>query len=251
MIPRIIHQIFINFKGKELKQIPEYSESHKKTIKYCEKNNIELKLWDEKELLELLSQYPEFSHLWEDFRYPIQKVDFMRYVILYHYGGIYIDLDIYPLRDMNHLFEMDYFFTRWNDSQDVYNAILGTEPKTDMYYGILHHSYESFYEKAEMDIYNSWKARFVYQTTGHQMLNRVFKRLKIPEDKKLNIVSVYNQMKRICVVPPNDQGIFMDQSASLWYDGKKIYFKGCKEKYKNRRSELKNKISGSDINENT
>ena len=220
MIPKVIHQIFINFKGKEINEIPDYWVSRHKTKTYCEKNNIELKMWGSTELLELLTEYPEFAPLWEDFRYPIQKVDFMRYLILYHYGGVYLDLDIYPIRDMNHLFEEDYFFTRWADSKDVYNAILGTEAKNEIYHNILHHSYESFYEKSDIEIYNKWKARFVFQTTGHCMLNRVFKKLKLPEDKKLAIVSVYNPVKKIAVYAPDDQGIFMDASSSIWYDGK-------------------------------
>ena len=219
MIPRTIHQIFINFKDREIHEIPDYWVDRHKTKTYCEKNNIELILWGEAELLELLKEYPEFSPLWEDFRYPIQKVDFMRYLILYHYGGVYMDLDIYPMRDMDHLFEENYFFTRWNDSKDVYNAILGTEVHNEIYLHILHHSYESFYEKSDIDIYKTWKARFVFQTTGHCMLNRVFKLLKLPEDKKMNIVSVYNPVKKISVYAPGDRGIFMDASSSIWYDG--------------------------------
>ena len=130
-----------------------------------------------------------------------------------------MDLDIYPMRDMDHLFEEDYFFTRWADSKDVYNAILGTEAENEIYYHILHHSYESFYEKCDIEIYQKWKARFIFQTTGHCMLNRVFKKLKLPEDKKIPCVSVYNGVKQISVFAPGESGIFMDASSSIWYEG--------------------------------
>ena len=46
--------------------------------------------------------YPEYYDTYKNLPINIQKVDFCRYVILYHYGGFYFDLDIeaiHPLDD--------------------------------------------------------------------------------------------------------------------------------------------------------
>ncbi|KAK1756420.1 hypothetical protein QBC47DRAFT_185877 [Echria macrotheca] len=51
--------------------------------------------------------YPELYDMWRTYRYPIQKIDALRYMILYHYGGVILDMDLQcrralgPLRRFN------------------------------------------------------------------------------------------------------------------------------------------------------
>lgn len=37
--------------------------------------------------------YPDFLGTYDGYAYPVQRVDSVKYFILRHYGGIYIDLD--------------------------------------------------------------------------------------------------------------------------------------------------------------
>jgi mannosyltransferase OCH1-like enzyme len=41
----------------------------------------------------IATHYPWFLATFEGYTYPIQRADSIRYFVLYHYGGIYIDLD--------------------------------------------------------------------------------------------------------------------------------------------------------------
>jgi inositol phosphorylceramide mannosyltransferase catalytic subunit len=41
----------------------------------------------------LTNEYPWFVETWDHYRFPIQRADSIRYFILAHHGGIYIDLD--------------------------------------------------------------------------------------------------------------------------------------------------------------
>lgn len=41
----------------------------------------------------LQAEFPWFLNTYDNFRFPIQKEHTVRYFILRHYGGIYIDLD--------------------------------------------------------------------------------------------------------------------------------------------------------------
>tara|TARA_R110000796_G_scaffold74470_1_gene167545 strand:+ start:1767 stop:2438 length:672 start_codon:yes stop_codon:yes gene_type:complete len=222
MIPKTIHQIFIQFKGgKKLNAIPDFCWSQKKVEKWCKENQYIYKLWDESDCYDLIREdYPEYEDLWDDFRFEIQKCDFIRYLILHRYGGIYLDLDIYPIRDMTELFEKDYFFTRWTcDKQQLpYIAVMGSEANQDIFQKIAEHCKTSTYEKQKMDIYQKWTGRLVFQSTGHFMVHRVLKKNKIGLDKKLDIVSVYNPNKKIVSVPPDGKAIFMDGSVSVWYN---------------------------------
>lgn len=51
-------------------------------------------LWTNVSSRDLLAkEYPWFVKTWDNYRFPIQRADSIRYFILVHYGGIYIDLD--------------------------------------------------------------------------------------------------------------------------------------------------------------
>lgn len=51
-------------------------------------------LWTEKESREFIErEYPWFLNTYDGYRYPVQRVDTVRYFLMQHYGGIYMDLD--------------------------------------------------------------------------------------------------------------------------------------------------------------
>ena len=39
------------------------------------------------------TRYPWFLETFDGYPYPIQRADAIRYFVLHHFGGIYIDLD--------------------------------------------------------------------------------------------------------------------------------------------------------------
>jgi mannosyltransferase OCH1-like enzyme len=54
--------------------------------------------FDDDDIIEFFSKnYPELLDVYEKLPIFIQKIDFFRYVAVYHYGGIYLDLDMEPL----------------------------------------------------------------------------------------------------------------------------------------------------------
>jgi len=217
----MIHQIFINIGRGELKEIPEFNWTHEKTKIYCNNRNIEHILWSKDDIVDLLEDYPEYKQLYEDFRYDIQRIDFARLLILYHHGGLYFDLDVEPFKDkdITPIFEKDFFVARWYDSHLPYNAIIGCKKKNPLMLKCIKEVERSYYEKSKMDIYQTRKARFVFQTTGHYALHRVLKRVVEYEP----VVSVFNNSKNISNYVPNGEGLFWDGSASVWYNDE---FKG-------------------------
>lgn len=61
-------------------------------------------LWTDDESRRFVAQeYPWFLDTFNDYTYAIQRADAIRYFVLYHYGGIYIDLDIGCLRPLDPL----------------------------------------------------------------------------------------------------------------------------------------------------
>ena len=61
-------------------------------------------LWTDASAREFIAQhYSWFLDTFDGYTYPIQRADAIRYFVLYHYGGVYIDLDMGCLRRMDPL----------------------------------------------------------------------------------------------------------------------------------------------------
>lgn len=57
-------------------------------------------LWtDDKSREFIATEYPWFLETFDSYPYPIMRADSIRYFVLAHYGGIYVDMDdvIYPV----------------------------------------------------------------------------------------------------------------------------------------------------------
>ena len=217
---KTIHQIFFDIGKGKLKEIPQFYKCHIHNKNYCKKHNIQYKLWSRKQIESLLEKpkNKQYKKLYYDFDYDIQRVDFGRYLLLWNYGGIYIDLDICIMnKSITHLFQKDYFFVKSNDDKRKlpYNAVLGTKKNTELYKDILDHCEESYYQKKKKNIYKQWKGRFVFQTTGHYMLQRVLKKHKI--NNFLDIMKIHSKSGKIV---QGSKPLFEDSNASVWYSDK-------------------------------
>jgi mannosyltransferase OCH1-like enzyme len=91
LIPAIIHQ---SYKHDDISALPvawQYAHESCKNMhpKY------QIILWTDERVREFIStNYPHHLRNFDSYPYDIQRVDAARYFILYHYGGIYLDLDI-------------------------------------------------------------------------------------------------------------------------------------------------------------
>ncbi|CAM1505633.1 Fc.00g112700.m01.CDS01 [Cosmosporella sp. VM-42] len=55
----------------------------------------EFMLWTDEMAQKLVAEkFPDFKATWDGYQLPIQRVDTLRYMILYEYGGIILDMDI-------------------------------------------------------------------------------------------------------------------------------------------------------------
>jgi mannosyltransferase OCH1-like enzyme len=101
---KIIHQIWIQ--GE--KYIPNIYEEYITEIKKLH-NGWEYKLWDDRSIIDLLRTMDEkYINTYYRLDYLHQKVDFARYVILYLYGGIYIDMDAKTLKSIDDILDEKY-----------------------------------------------------------------------------------------------------------------------------------------------
>jgi mannosyltransferase OCH1-like enzyme len=100
-IPRIIHQTWKNHDIPYEWQISQDEwQRHHPDWQYI--------LWTDEDIREYMeAEHPEFMPLFNRYPHNIQRVDMMRYFILYDFGGVYCDLDQYPLQNIEEYLETD------------------------------------------------------------------------------------------------------------------------------------------------
>ena len=97
--PKIIHQIYSFWDNKTPIHIKKRMDNWKTMhpdFKYI--------LWDKKKSRDFIKRkYNWFIPIWDRYQYTIQRVDAIRYFILYEYGGIYSDIDLDPVKPLDDL----------------------------------------------------------------------------------------------------------------------------------------------------
>ncbi|KAF2484719.1 SUR1-like protein [Neohortaea acidophila] len=90
MIPKIIHQ---TYKNASIPAVWQEAQQSCLALHKAE-DGWEYKLWTDALMAEFMyKEYPWFVETFEGYTYPIERADAIRYFVLSHYGGIYIDLD--------------------------------------------------------------------------------------------------------------------------------------------------------------
>jgi len=130
-IPKIIHQIWIGNR-----QIPEKLQQYQKT--WREQNpDWEYKLWTNKEVKEYTFLSEELKSLFDQPLTIGERVDVLRYDILYRYGGIYTDCDCICLKPFDTFaYSYDFFaglfqpmFASRPTAIFLQNCLLGAKPE--------------------------------------------------------------------------------------------------------------------------
>ncbi|KAL2131043.1 hypothetical protein VTI74DRAFT_5606 [Chaetomium olivicolor] len=132
-IPKIIHNVFHNWKDPGNDALPsEYAKMRQTCIDL--NPDFEFRLWTEKTSRELIEQeYPWFLRTYLGYRYPVQRVDAIKYFIMLHYGGIYMDLDNGCRTNLSPLLRYDVWVTD-GDRGALSNNILGARPHHPFYH---------------------------------------------------------------------------------------------------------------------
>lgn len=121
---KTIHQIWFDLgNGKNIPdKYKKYQESWKmnhKDWKYV--------LWDEIMGDNLMkNHFTHYFDLYKNVKYPIMKIDILRYCILYKFGGMYVDMDYNCLNNFdNYLMENQYEIYLNEQPNETYNMIFG------------------------------------------------------------------------------------------------------------------------------
>ncbi len=105
VVPAIIHHILIG--DIDLDERPTWITARDACLQWHP--NYEYKFWNDSSAEQLIEkEYPWFLETWKSYSYPIQRADSLRYLVLYHYGGIFLDMDLHCRRSLGPLRRFDF-----------------------------------------------------------------------------------------------------------------------------------------------
>ncbi len=121
MIPKIIHQIWIG--DSEIpQQCQLYIDSWKK-----HHPEWEYRLWTDDNMIKLQNQ-----DLYDSTTNVRQKADIARYELLYHFGGIYVDIDMECFKNIEPLLDDVEFLVGTEDDFYFSNELMGCTPHHEL-----------------------------------------------------------------------------------------------------------------------
>jgi len=239
MIPKTIHQIW--FQGED--QMPEHLKMYHKS--WVDNNpDYHIKVWDEVQIKKLIDSYPdaEVRNMYHGYPHMIQKIDLAKYVILYKYGGIYIDMDVKNLQRIDQSFFEHYDLIVSKMPESILFKSLLSLGGTSMFVDIINNGIimtrmehpvilDTINEakKNNDSIYkNINKTLYVYVTTGPLCLtNAVYKnpssKVKIINQSYFEGCDVFEVENKTCQPPENALGIHLYENK--WVSSSENFIK--------------------------
>lgn len=136
MIPKIIHQMWLD---KNVSNNSSAPEKYDKFISSFNTHNPEFMMifWNMDRVKKIFDEYPEiikYKNIWYGLPNHIQKCDMARYIILYLFGGLYIDLDFMCFKNLTPLLDRKILLVREpiehsGNQTKILNGFMGSIPK--------------------------------------------------------------------------------------------------------------------------
>ncbi len=105
MIPNLLHQIW--YQGSD-NIIEPYKSCYEKTLIFLKNTKWKHIFWNKDKIDKFIKKhYNQYWDLYDEYTILVQKLDIARYLILYHYGGCYMDMDMEIIKDFRELINDD------------------------------------------------------------------------------------------------------------------------------------------------
>lgn len=180
IIPKIIHQIW----SSKQKPLPPLFKKWGMSWELLNPN-YQYICWDDNKISFFLSEYySDKKELLSKFPYDIQQWDILKYLILFVYGGIYVDFDSECVRNLTPLMDDDkplYFTSDPHYSEkSINNSFIASVPKNDFISYVIDYCFEqALYLKFDN------RVNTVLNTTGPKMLNYLYEEYPFKDQIKI------------------------------------------------------------------
>ena len=180
---KIIHQTWVD------SNIPKHYQKNSKSWLNIH-TDWEYKLWLDSDIkIFIKDKYPQYLTLYNNFKHKIQRVDFAKYLIIFEYGGLYVDMDVKCFKSINLLLnglKDNFFYENVFNKQILGPYIFYSPGKTIALNKIIKHihNYSKIKQKHNSDILE------IMNTTGPYMLNLVLNKQDVIKHSSLHFENV-------------------------------------------------------------
>ena len=198
MIPKIIHQIYWDFSNKN-KPIPiEWKKAQKGWLDHHP--GWKYKLWtDEDNLLFLQQYYPWFVEIFVNYPHPIQRADAIRPFLLYHFGGLYADMDMYCVQPFDDILTKDGVYILESAHTGLANCLMASSKKNPFWENVIQefmiHKDKKWYQTHHL---------YIMSSTGTKLITDCFHKYKKPDMYVLpnKVFNPCNVCEKTCQLKP-------------------------------------------------
>ena len=145
-------------------------------------------VWSDDDNRQLIqTEFPELLHFYDNLSHTILRVDIIRYLYMYQYGGIYADLDMESLKPMDSLFTNTTHvllgFEVYEPNFIIEISLMGSIPKHSLWLKVV---YESILSDADTNVHS------IFEITGNKLFTRVVRKELLQKNQNHGI-QVLNQ----------------------------------------------------------
>ena len=183
---KIIHNVFLDIGFKAFSERLDYQ----KNIEHNKAMNPDFKFmfWDDEKVNEFIKMQPKYIRkVWSEFPSNFYKIDFVRYLILKEFGGIYIDLDTVaklPLSIEDNE-TITGFWINKTGKININNNVI--KLNNNLYDELINYAIEQFYYRKQSMPVDWVKRRFLHSVSAKMFIRFIKQRFNKGQIEKIKI----------------------------------------------------------------
>lgn len=183
---KIIHNVFLDIGFKPFSERIDYQ----KNIEHNKAMNPDFKFmfWDDEKVNEFIKMQPkDIKKIWNEFPSTFYKIDFVRYLILKEFGGIYMDLDTITKIPLS-IEDSETITGFWINKQgkiNINNNVI--KLKNDLYDELINYAIEQFYYRKQSMPVDWIKRRFLHSVGAKMFIRFIKQRFNKGQIEKIKI----------------------------------------------------------------
>ena len=201
----IIHQIFLSLTNQTFEDY-NYHKNSELWQEWCKENNYQYILHDEDSIYKIMTEKDKImsERVFNENREPFINIDWGKYIVVNHYGGVYVDLDVLPKKNtIKFLDSQDILFGCWVHKKDldkrkrnsmrINNQVLKFN-KGELR-DCLNYLYSEYDKKSQMEIYDRRIKRFIFQVAGPLGFSRWCKQTKYHKFIRKDFIDYFDDLE--------------------------------------------------------
>ena len=118
----------------------------------------------------IVEHYPWFLKRYDEYEFEIQRVDAVRPFLLYHFGGVYVDLDFECRKDLEPFLDNDLVLCKSSNSGTLTNCVMMSAPRHPFWNIVIN----GMIKAPKRQWYDVLKSLYIFRTTGPTLIHKSY-----------------------------------------------------------------------------